>query len=39
MDGGECVNAIASAFIVAGAADALDTSCADDIRRPEWVLR
>jgi len=39
MDGGACVNAIASAFIAAGAADALDTSCVQDIRRPEWVLQ
>jgi hypothetical protein len=39
MDGGPCVDAIASAFIAAGNADGLDTSCVEAIRRPEWILR
>jgi pimeloyl-ACP methyl ester carboxylesterase len=39
MDGGVCVDGIASAFIAAGSADGLDTSCVDAIRRPEWILR
>ena len=39
VDGGACVDAIASSFIAAGSVDGLDTSCARAIRRPEWVLR
>jgi pimeloyl-ACP methyl ester carboxylesterase len=39
MDGGPCVDAIASAFIAAGSAFGLDTSCVEAIRRPEWILR
>jgi pimeloyl-ACP methyl ester carboxylesterase len=39
VDGGPCVDAIATAFIAAGNANGLDTSCVEAIRRPEWLLR
>lgn len=38
MKGGECLPQIVSAFIAAGSADALDTSCVARMQRPDFLL-
>jgi pimeloyl-ACP methyl ester carboxylesterase len=38
MEGGECVERMISAFIAAGAAESLDTSCVAGMRRPDFLV-
>ncbi|HEX6901486.1 MAG TPA: alpha/beta fold hydrolase [Thermoanaerobaculia bacterium] len=38
MQGGECVERMITAFIQAGAAESLDTSCVARMRRPDFLL-
>jgi pimeloyl-ACP methyl ester carboxylesterase len=38
VDGAECLDALVTAFIAAGSADALDASCVAAIKRPPFVI-
>ena len=39
LEGADCVSGLIAAFIEAGAAEGLDTSCLSRMRRPEFALR